>query len=78
MPGRRVAPGVTFPQPSSGQLAAGGVGLTIAGMAGGTVLLLASAYPSVGWLLFILSFGGWLGAALLALREGWQRGWFDR
>lgn len=66
------------PQPSSGQVAAGAVGLTVAGMLAGVVLLFASDYPSVGWLVFILSFGGWLTAALLALREGWRRGWFDK
>lgn len=59
------------------QLAAVTVGLTAAGMLVGMALVLTATYQIAGWLLFILSFGGWLGAALLALREGWHRGWFD-
>ena len=51
---------------------------TVAGMLVGAGLLLATEHRSAGWLLFVLSFGGWLGAALLGLREGWARGWFDR
>lgn len=61
----------------SGQVAGLSVGLTVLGMVTGTALVLSGTYQKAGWLLFILSFGGWLGAALLALREGWHRGWFD-
>lgn len=65
-------------RPASGSLAAVAVGVTVIGMVVGASLLFATAYRSLGWLLFMLSFGGWLAAALLALREGWHRGWFDR
>jgi hypothetical protein len=75
---RRVGTTVSAAQLSSGHVAGAAVGLAVAGMITGVVLLFASDYPSVGWLVFILSFGGWLTAALLALREAWHRGWFDR
>lgn len=65
-------------RPASGSLAAVAVVFTVVGMLVGTALLFATPYRSLGWLLFMLSFGGWLAAALLALREGWHRGWFDR
>jgi uncharacterized protein (DUF983 family) len=65
-------------RPSSGQLVGLTVGLSVAGMVAGTALVLSATFQVAGWLLFILSFGGWLAAALLALREGWHRGWFDK
>ncbi len=64
--------------PTSAQLAGVSVGLTVAGMLVGTGLVLSGTYQTLGWLLLILSFGGWLAAALLAMREAWHRGWFDR
>lgn len=69
---------MSLPRPSAAQLVGIAVGLSIAGMLAGTALLLSTDHQGVGWLLFVLSFGGWLAAALLALREGWQAGWFDR
>lgn len=69
---------MSLARPSTGRLVGVTVGLTVAGMLLGTGLLLASEYRAAGWLLFVLSFGGWLGAALLAMREGWHRGWFDK
>ncbi|MFB6361933.1 MAG: hypothetical protein ABEH59_11510 [Halobacteriales archaeon] len=68
---------MSFAGLNSGQVAGLAVALTVLGMVAGTALVLSSTYQQAGWLLFILSFGGWLGAALLALREGWHRGWFD-
>ena len=65
-------------RPTSAQIAAVSVGFTVAGMLAGAALVLATDHRAVGWLLFVLSFGGWLPAALLAMREGWHRGWFDR
>lgn len=65
-------------RPTSGQAAGTAVALSVLGMVGGTAMLLTATYPTAGWLLFILSFAGWLAAALLALRAGWHRGWFDR
>jgi hypothetical protein len=62
---------------NSGQIPGVSVALTVLGMVAGAALVLSAAYERAGWLLFILSFGGWLGAALLALRAGWHRGWFD-
>lgn len=59
-------------------LTAAAVVASILGMVVGTGLVLATDHRSTGWLLFILSFGAWLAAALLGLREGWARGWFDR
>lgn len=67
-----------YSRPTAGQLVGATVGFTVFGMLAGTALVLSATYQSAGWLLFILSFGGWLGAALLAMREGWHRGWFDR
>lgn len=69
---------MALPRPTSAQLVGIAVGLSVAGMVAGTGLVLSASYQAVGWLLFILSFGGWLAAALLALREGWHAGWFDR
>ena len=65
-------------RPSLDQLAAASVGVSVVGMVLGTALLLTATYAAVGWLLFVLSFAGWLTAALLALRAGWHRGWFDK
>lgn len=65
-------------RPTSAQLAGVSVGITVIGMLVGTALVLSATYQTVGWLVFILSFGGWLAAALLAMREGWHRGWFDK
>lgn len=65
-------------RPTSGQLAGASVLLSVAGMLVGVWLMFGTGRPAVGWLLFILSFAGWLAAALLALRAGWHRGWFDR
>lgn len=65
-------------RPTAGQLVGASVGITVFGMLAGTALVLSATSQSAGWLLFILSFGGWLGAALLAMREGWHRGWFDK
>jgi uncharacterized protein (DUF983 family) len=64
-------------RPTTGQLVGVSVGLTVAGMLAGTALVLSATYQTAGWLVFILSFGGWLAAALFAMREGWHRGWFD-
>lgn len=69
---------MSLSRPSPGQLVGLTVGLTVAGMVVGTALVLSATAPAAGWLLFILSFGGWLAAALLALREGWHAGWFDK
>lgn len=69
---------MALPRPSSAQLAGVSVGVSVVGMVAGTALVLSATYQTAGWLLFILSFGGWLAAALLALREGWHAGWFDR
>lgn len=69
---------MSLSRPSSAQLVGVAVGFSVAGMLTGTVLVLSATHQSVGWIVFILSFGAWLSAALLALREGWQRGWFDR
>lgn len=63
---------------SSGRVAGVSVVVTVIGMLLGTALVLTATYADAGWLLFVLSFGGWLGAALLAMREGWDGGWFDR
>ena len=65
-------------RPTLNQLAAVSVGVSVIGMLLGTALLLSDAYGALGWLLFVFSFAGWLAAALLALRAGWHRGWFDR
>lgn len=69
---------MALPRPSSAQLAGVSVGVSVVGMVAGTALVLSATFQTAGWLLFILSFGGWLAAALLALREGWYAGWFDR
>lgn len=69
---------MTVARPTSAQIAVVSVGLTVAGMLSGTALVLVTDHREAGWLLFVLSFGGWLPAALLAMREGWHRGWFDR
>lgn len=69
---------MSITRPTSGQLAGVAVGFTVAGMVVGTALVLTRTYQSIGWLVFILSFGGWLPAALFALREAWHQGWFDR
>lgn len=69
---------MSLSRPSSAQLVGIAVGLSVAGMLAGTALVLSATHQTAGWVLFILSFGAWLAAALLALREGWQRGWFDR
>jgi uncharacterized protein (DUF983 family) len=63
---------------TSGQLAGAVVALSVVGMLAGTALVLSVTYQTAGWLVFILSFAGWLAAALLALHEGWHRGAFDR
>ncbi len=65
-------------RPSLDQLAVAAVAASVVGMVVGTALLLTVSYAAIGWLLFVLSFAGWLTAALLALRAGWHRGWFDR
>lgn len=65
-------------RPSLDHVAAASVGLSVTGMLIGTAMLLTVTYAAVGWLLFVLSFAGWLAAALLALRAGWHHGWFDR
>jgi uncharacterized protein (DUF983 family) len=65
-------------RPTLDHLAGVTVGMAVTGMLIGTALLLTATYAAVGWLLFVLSFAGWLAAALLALRAGWHRGWFDR
>lgn len=65
-------------RPSTAQLAGVSVGVSVVGMLAGTALVLSATYQVAGWLLFIVSFGSWLTAALLALREGWHAGWFDR
>lgn len=65
-------------RPSSGQVASLAVALAVGGMGAGAVLVLGTGYQLAGWLVFVLSFAGWLGAALLAMREGWHRGGFDR
>ncbi|MDZ7702596.1 MAG: hypothetical protein U5J98_11360 [Halobacteriales archaeon] len=69
---------MTRSRPTIDQLAAVSVAVSVVGMLVGTALLLTAAYAAIGWLLFVLSFAGWLAAALLALRAGWHRGWFDR
>lgn len=69
---------MTVVRPTSARFAGLAVALTVAGMLAGTVLVLATDHAPAGWLLFVLSFGGWLAAALLAMQEGWHRGWFDR
>jgi len=69
---------LALPAMTSSRLAGVSVGFTVVGMLFGTTLVLSSTYQSVGWMVFVLSCGNWFGAALLALREGWNRGWFDR
>lgn len=73
----RIIPAMAQAGLSSGLVAGISVGVAVLGMFIGTALVLSATYQSAGWLLFVLSFGAWLGAALLALREGWHRGWFD-
>lgn len=65
-------------RPTPDQLAGVAVCASVVGMVVGTGLLLTATNVAVGWLLFILSFAGWLAAALFALRAGWHRGWFDK
>ena len=65
-------------RPTIDRLAVSAVVLSVVGMLFGTALLLTGAYAAEGWLLFVLSFAGWLAAALLGLRAGWHSGWFDR
>lgn len=65
-------------RPTSGQLAVLSVAVSVAGMLLGVWLMFGTTLNVLGWLLFILSFAGWLAAALLAMREGWHRGVFDR
>lgn len=77
MGGHRFGRDMSIAGVRSSRIAGLAVGLSVLGMLFGTALVLSATYQRAGWLLFILSFGGWLGAALLALREGWHRGWFD-
>ena len=69
---------MAWSRPTLDHLTAASVGASVLGMLVGTAMLLTVSYAALGWLLFVLSFAGWLGAALLALRAGWHRGWFDR
>ncbi|MFB6221029.1 MAG: hypothetical protein ABEH90_06275 [Halolamina sp.] len=65
--------------PHSDQEVAGVVvGGTIAGMAIGAWLLLSGARPHVGWFLFIISFGLWMFAFIIAWLILWDAGYFDR
>jgi len=59
-------------------VAAAAVGLTVIGMTVGTVLLLATGRTNVGWFMFLLSFGGWMFAAVAGMLLVWDSGYLDR
>ncbi|GAB7013292.1 hypothetical protein [Halolamina salina] len=58
--------------------AAVAVGLTVIGMTVGTILLLATGRTHVGWFMFLLSFGGWMFAAVAGMLLVWDSGYLDR
>lgn len=53
-------------------------GLTVLGMVVGTWLLLFTARQDAGWMLFILSFGFWMTAAIVFMLLLWDAGYLDR
>jgi len=61
-----------------GTAAAVAVALTVVGMTVGTVLLLATGRTNVGWFMFLLSFGGWMFAAVAGMLLVWDSGYLDR
>ena len=59
-------------------IAAAAVALTVVGMTLGTVLLLATGRRDIGWFMFLLSFGGWMFAAVAGMLLVWDSGYLDR
>jgi hypothetical protein len=53
-------------------------GLTVLGMVAGTWLLLFGENRNLGWMLFTLSFGFWMAAAIVFMLLLWDAGYLDR
>lgn len=53
-------------------------GLTVVGMAVGTWMHLVGPQRDLGWVVFIISFGAWMGAAILLMLMLWDAGFLDR
>lgn len=69
---------VSLSDHSDTELAAVVVGLTVLGMVTGTYMHLFGPDHEFGWLLFTLSFGAWMAAAIVLMLVLWDAGYLDR